>query len=160
LEADPMIQSVLTTALTVSDLERSLAFYCDLLGFRVAAELPPASERERWDRYHEQVCGIPGAQINVVYLEAPDRKTHLELIEYVKPKLPARVGAGVHEPGTAIVAFGLSGSGRLADRLRQAGAEVVSDPVPYETDDGVSTKTTYLYDPDGNVLCLFETVTR
>lgn len=154
-----MIQSVLTTALTVSDLERSVAFYCGLLGFRVVAELPPASERERWDRYHEQVCGLPGAQIDVVYLEAPDGKTHLELIEYVKPKLPARVRAGVHEPGTAIVAFGLSGSGPLAERLRLEGVEVVSDPVPYETDDGVATMTTYLYDPDGNALCLFETVT-
>jgi hypothetical protein len=30
-------------------------------------------------------------------------------------------------------------------------------PVPYVLD-GVSTYTTYLYDPDGNILCLFEVV--
>ena len=36
-----MIESVLTTALTVGDMERSLAFYRDLLGFEVAVELPP-----------------------------------------------------------------------------------------------------------------------
>ncbi len=42
-----MIQSVLPGALAVSDMERSLAFYCGLLGFRVSAELPNRAERER-----------------------------------------------------------------------------------------------------------------
>ena len=45
-----MISSVLPPALTISDMDRSLAFYRDLLGFRVDTELPPAAERERWDR--------------------------------------------------------------------------------------------------------------
>ena len=75
-----MIDSVLTTAVTVSDMERSLAFYRDLLGFRVAVELPPPAERERWDTYHQQVCGVDDAVIRVAYLEAPDSETALELI--------------------------------------------------------------------------------
>ena len=41
-------------------------------------------------------------------------------------------------------------------KLQKAGVEVLSDPVPYETDDGVRSFTTYLYDPDGNAICLFE----
>jgi catechol 2,3-dioxygenase-like lactoylglutathione lyase family enzyme len=151
-----MISSVLPTALAVSDMARALEFYCGILGFRVAAELPPAAERERWDRYHEQVCGIAGAQIAVVYLEAPDGVTHLELIEYVRPKAPAPPLRGFHEPGTAIVALGVSGAREAVERLRAAGVNVLSEPVPYTTDDGISTTTTYLYDPDGNALCLFE----
>ena len=153
-----MIRSVLPTALCVSDLDGSIAFYCDLLGFRVAAELPAPAERERWDRYHEQVCRIPGAQIRVVYLEAPDGQTHLELIEYLSPRVPSSPRRGLHEPGTAIVAFGLHGSREAVERLRAAGVEVLSDPVPYETDDGARSLTTYFYDPDGNALCLFEAV--
>jgi lactoylglutathione lyase len=151
-----MISNVLPTALAVSDLERSLAFYEGLLGFRVAARLPPEAERERWDAYHEQVCRIPSARIDVVYLEAPDGETHLELIEYVRPKAPIPTRRGLHEPGTAIVALGLSGSAEAVERLRAAGVEVLSDPVLYTTDDGVSSLTTYFYDPDGNALCLFE----
>src|SRR5205814_1775115 len=81
-----VIEGVLPTALTVSDLERSLRFYRDLLGFTVAAELPPDAERERWDAYHNRVVGMAGAQIRVVYLRAPDGQTHLELIEYLRPK--------------------------------------------------------------------------
>ncbi len=153
-----MISSVLPTALTVSDMDRSLAFYRDLLGFRVDTELPPAAERERWDRYHEEVCRLQGAQIRVLYLAAPDGKTHLELIEYLSPKVPMPPRRGIHEPGTSIVALGLSGSQAAVDRLRAAGVEVLSDPVPYTTDDGVSSHTTYFYDPDGHALCLFEIV--
>jgi catechol 2,3-dioxygenase-like lactoylglutathione lyase family enzyme len=151
-----MISAVLPTALTVSDLERSLEFYRDLLGFTVAAELPAGPERERWDRYHEQVCRIPDAQIKVVYLAAPDGKTHLELIEYVRPRSEPRPRPGLNEPGTSIVALATTGSERAAARLRDAGVAVLSDPVPYTTDDGVSSLTTYFYDPDGNALCLFE----
>ena len=153
-----MISSVLPTALAVSDLERSIGFYRDLLGFRVAAELPPLAERERWDAYHEQVCRIPGAQIEVVYLEAPDGRTHLELIEYVSPKAPAPPRRGLHEPGTAIVALSVRGSREAVERLRAAGVDVLAGPVPYTSDEGVSTLTTYFYDPDGNALCLFESL--
>ena len=153
-----MISSVLPTALAVSDLERSIAFYRDLLGFRVAAELPPPAERERWDAYHEQVCRISGAQIEVVYLEAPDGRTYLELIEYVSPKVPLPPRRGLHEPGTAIVALSVQGSREAVERLRAAGVEVLAGPVPYTSDEGVSTLTTYFYDPDGNALCLFESL--
>jgi catechol 2,3-dioxygenase-like lactoylglutathione lyase family enzyme len=153
-----VISSVLTTALTVSDMKRSLAFYCDVLGFTVAAELPPAAERERWDRYHEQVCRIPGARINVVYLEAPDGRTHLELIEYEQPKSASPPRRSIHEPGVTIVALDVGDSAAAVARLRESGAEVLSDPVSYTSDEGVSTNTTYFYDPDGNALCLFETV--
>ena len=151
-----MITNVQTTALTVADMEQSLAFYRDLLGFRVANELPPAAERQRWDRYHEEVCRIKGAQIRVVFLEAPDEASHLELIEYLTPKVAVPPRRGIHEPGTSIIPFGVKGSKAAVDRLRAAGVEVLSDPVTYQTDDGARSNTTYFYDPDGNALCLFE----
>ena len=151
-----MITGVQTTALTVSDMQRSVAFYRDLFGFKVVVELPPAAERQRWDQYHEQVCQIKGAQILVNYLEAPDGKSSLELIEYLKPKNPAPRRRGIEEPGVAIVPFGVKDSNAAVKKLRAAGVEVLSDPVPYKTDDGVRSFTTYLYDPDGNAICLFE----
>jgi catechol 2,3-dioxygenase-like lactoylglutathione lyase family enzyme len=151
-----VIESVLPTALTVSDMERSLRFYRDLLGFTVAAELPPDAERARWDAYHEQVSALPGAQIRVVYLAAPDGKTHLELIEYLRPKEETGPRRSFAAPGTAIVALSVRDSAAAVARLREAGVEIVDDPVHYRSDDGVESYTTYLYDPDGNALCLFE----
>jgi catechol 2,3-dioxygenase-like lactoylglutathione lyase family enzyme len=154
-----VIESVLPTALTVSDLDRALRFYRDLLGFTVAAELPAEAERERWDPYHEQVSGVAGAQIRVVYLAAPDGKTHLELIEYVRPKKEPAQRRSFATPGTSIVALAVRDSAAAVARLREAGVEVVADPVHYRSDDGVESYTTYLYDPDGNALCLFEVLT-
>lgn len=156
--ARSVIDSVLTTAVTVSDMERSLAFYRDLLGFRVAVELPPLAERERWDAYHQQVCGVDNAVIRVAYLEAPDSETALELIEYTAPKKPPQPPSNVDQGGTVIVALAVSDSESVVARVREAGVETLSDPVPYVTDDGVSSKTTYLRDPDGTLLCFFEII--
>lgn len=153
-----MIDRVLPTALTVSDLQRSLAFYCDLLGFQVAARLPPDAERERWDSYHREVSGIEDAVIHVVYLQTPDGQSHLELIEYASPRLRASGRRSLAEPGSTIVALATSDSAGAVARLREAGVEVLSNPVPYETDSGERSLTTYLFDPDGNALCLFESL--
>ena len=152
-----MISTRLPTGLVVSDMARSLAFYCDLLGYRVGGELPLTGERDRWDAYYERLCGIKGARIKCVYLEAPEGETHLELIQHEEPKVAAPPRRDLHEPGTAIVVLGMTESLEVVTRLRAAGVDVVSDPVPYVSDDGsYSSLTTYLYDPDGIGLCLFE----
>lgn len=153
-----MIHSVLTTALTISDMERSVRFYCDILGFQVDVELPPASERERWDTYHVAVSGVEAARISVTYLVARDGESHLELVEYETPRSEPVGRFSVSQPGTAIVALAPDDSEETVVRLREAGATVLSDPVFYESDEGIRTKTTYFEDPDGNVLCLFETI--
>jgi len=91
-----------------------------------------------------RVCGIGGARINVVYLEASDGQTHLELIEYVQPQAETPPRRALNEPGTAIVemarASGLAlldpgelddeaastqGTGELILAAVEAGAQVV-----------------------------------
>jgi catechol 2,3-dioxygenase-like lactoylglutathione lyase family enzyme len=151
-----VISARLPTGLVVSDVARSLAFYCDLLGYRVGGELPLPGEQERWDDYYERISGIPGAKIRCVYLEAPDGDTHIELIEHQSPRVPAPPRRALHEPGTAILVLKVTGSAEIVARLRAANVDVVSDPVPYTSLDGTSSYTTYLYDPDGIGVCLFE----
>ncbi len=156
-----LIKGIDTTAITVSNMDRSLEFYCDLLGMKVVDRKGvgagwSAEEESRWHTYHEEVCGIPGAQIQIVFLEAPDG-TQLELVEYVQPKNPAGARRPISDPGVAIVPFALENSAKVVEILRNADVEIIADPVPYVLD-GVRTNTTYLYDPDGNALCLFEIV--
>lgn len=55
-----------------------------------------------------------------------------------------------------MVALAVEDSAAAVAGLRAAGIEVLSDPVPYTTDEGVSSYTTYFYDPDGHALCRFE----
>jgi len=156
-----MISGVMEPALTVGDMERSLAFYRDLLGFRVVEEKGDRSpmsreEQARWHAYHEEVCGIKGARIHVVLVEAPDG-SKLELIEYTAPKVTPLPRRALSDPGVAMMAFSVHDSVKAVRRLRDAGVEVVADPVRYVLE-GIASYTTYLYDPDGNAICLFEVV--
>lgn len=150
-----------TTALTVADMSRALGFYRDLLGMEVVETKGADSdwspeEEARWHIYHETVCGIPGARIQAVFLRAVDG-THLELIEYKQPRVDPPSRRRLSDPGVAIVPFACNDSAAVVEQLRTAGVEVIHDPVRYVLN-GVTSYTTYLYDPDGNALCLFEVV--
>ena len=89
-------------------------------------------------------------------LEAPNG-THLELIEYQQPDVAPPPRRSPAEPGSAVIPFAIEDSESVVEQLREAGIEILGGPVPYLLD-GVSTKTTYVYDPDGNILCMFEVV--
>ncbi len=156
-----LITGIEVPAVIVSDMDRALAFYRDLLGLTVADKKGVDTgwddgEEQRWNAYHEKVCGIPGAKIKVVFLSAPDG-SQLELVEYVEPKVPPAPRRAFSEPGSAIIPFALNDSAATVAALRAAGVDVIADPEPYLLD-GVRSNTTYLHDPDGNTICLFEIV--
>jgi catechol 2,3-dioxygenase-like lactoylglutathione lyase family enzyme len=157
MEVLTRIAERLPTGLVVSSIERSLAFYCGLLGYTPAGDLPLPGEQEQWDDYYARVSAIDGARIRCAYLRAPDGEIHIELIQHDAPRVPAPPRRGHHEPGTAMLVLKVQGSSELVARLRDAGIEIVSDqPVAYLGTDGVSSLTTYLYDPDGIPLCFFD----
>jgi catechol 2,3-dioxygenase-like lactoylglutathione lyase family enzyme len=157
MSTESVVQERLPTGLVVSSIERSLAFYCGLLGYRLAGALPLPGEQEQWDEYYARISAIEGARIRCAYLEAPDGEIHIELIEHDAPRVPAPPRRQHHEPGTAMLVLKIQGSRELVERLRAAGVEIVSDdPVPYLGTDGVPSLTTYLYDPDGIPLCFFD----
>jgi len=69
------------TSFTVSDMDRSLAFYRDLLGMTLIMEI------ERQGAFIEQVVGFPGASLPIVGLKLRSGSDHvLELIEYRVPR--------------------------------------------------------------------------
>jgi catechol 2,3-dioxygenase-like lactoylglutathione lyase family enzyme len=85
-----LVQGVDVVAVTVSDMNRAREFYCDLLGMtpvevKGAGSAWSDEEQRRCHAYHEQCVGLPGAEIQALFLQAPDG-THLELIEYQKGK--------------------------------------------------------------------------
>ena len=65
------------TSFTVSDMERSLAFYRDLLGMQVVVD------RRTSDTYLSTITGFPNVRLHIVYLQLDVPDGHiLELIEY------------------------------------------------------------------------------
>ena len=141
------------TGITVSDLERSIAFYCDLLGMRVVMR------QEKQGGYLGRITGYPDAHVRMAQLELPGGGHRLELFEYVEPKGRANAAAPC-DIGITHTCFVVDDLPVLYDRLQAAGVPCASPPV--EIDTGVNRGGAGLYtrDPDGTVVELFQAPPR
>jgi catechol 2,3-dioxygenase-like lactoylglutathione lyase family enzyme len=138
------------TGLTVADLDRSLAFYRDLLEFEVVAE------QTKQGGYLAAIVGYPDAHVRMAHLRAPGSEHRLELFQYLSPEpVPGQV-----EPrtvGLTHVCLVVDDLPRLHGRLEQAGVDTSFSP-PVEVDTGINKGgyALYLRDPDGVILELFQ----
>ena len=138
-----MIISVNHTSFTVSDVERSVSFYRDLLGLKLI------SLAERDPAFAEKVTGIPGAHLKTAYLQAPGHK--LELIQYLTPpgkKLDTRT----HNVGSAHLAFDVDDLPRLYAELKAKGVPFKSAPLEIPAGPNKGNLAVYCTDPDGITL--------
>ena len=121
--------------LAVSDLERSLAFYRELLG--------PLG----WTRVNE-IVGERGEPVHYLGGEPPDRPVALSLRQRQSDANPIpydRYGVGVHH-----IAFSAESRAVVDDRhawLLDSGAQIESAPREYEYSPGYYA--VFFYDPDG-----------
>ena len=69
------------TSFSVLDMQESLAFYRDLLGFEVVNERPAVK-----DEYFREIVGFPDAVVYAVLLQIPGTEHMLELLEYIHPR--------------------------------------------------------------------------
>ena len=137
--------------LIVTDLERSLAFYRDVMGM---------SLRSRVTRREDIATAIarPGITMhNAILFFADAPYPALELIQYQ----PAgdKVDLQIPNPGTSHIAFGVTDIDVAVAHLRARGVAVVSDPVHREPthDTGARGGTiAYFSDPDGISLELYQ----
>jgi catechol 2,3-dioxygenase-like lactoylglutathione lyase family enzyme len=137
------------TGYTVSDLDRSVAFYRDLLGCEVLAE------QEKRGGYLAAIVGYPDAHVRMAHLRLPAGEHVVELFQYVAP---AGVAADV-EPknvGASHLCFLTDDLARDYERLSAAGVSFVSPPVEVDTGINAGGYALYLRDPDGIVVELFQ----
>lgn len=134
--------------LAVSDLEASLAFYRDLLGFRVSARMAydtPALRR---------MFNVPdGASPTLVLLDGDSQPRVLGLVAAEGLAVdPAANRANA--PALVVTTDAIDAMDR---RLRAAGTPVVVPPTPLRAFDGrvIGTEAMYL-DPDGVRIVLFD----
>lgn len=85
------------TSFTVSDLDRSVGFFTEALGF----ELLHRGDRD--PQMISKVVGVPGADIEVAYIQMPGHR--LELIEYKGPVDKGKVEARPCDTGFAHIAI-------------------------------------------------------
>ena len=136
-------------AVTVSDMERSLAFYCDLLGLQEV------------ERHHlegeiiSKMAGKPDVIMEVVRLEAPETPgVMLDLQQYVAPEgkvSDAQLGDVAH----AHFCFGVPDVWAAYKDLTEKDVEFVSEPVSFDLEWGI-VYVVFFKDPDGFILELMQ----
>ncbi|MCX6047799.1 MAG: VOC family protein [Chloroflexi bacterium] len=138
------------TSFTVSNLEQSLKFYVDLLGFTVIRIRP-----EITSRYFRTVVGFPDAVVKDAYLAIPGTNHRLELFEYVQPRgTPADVV--VNNPGSSHVAYLVDDLPALYEHLKAHGARFRTPLVVLDEGPNAGGVDVYLLDPDGITIELFQ----
>jgi catechol 2,3-dioxygenase-like lactoylglutathione lyase family enzyme len=146
-----MITGIHHTSFTVSNLERSLAFYRDLLGMAVESYRGEATAP-----YLGRVTGFPGARLRVALLRpAAGCAELLELIEYVEPAgTPADVRTC--NPGSAHVCLVADDVVALYRTLAAAGVRFRSEPVDLPSGPNAGGRAVYCLDPDGITIELLQ----
>jgi len=134
------------TSFTVSDMDRSLAFYRDLLGMTLLMEI------ERQGEFIEQVVGFPGASLRIVGLKLPSGSDHvLELIEYRVPR-GQRIDLRTCNFGSPHLCFVTDDIQSAYEELRDNGVQFKSPPVRIPSGPSAGGFDAYFLDPDGITL--------
>ena len=128
------------TCVTVSGIDRSIAFYRDVLGFEVTDKIDVGGE------LFERVTGVPKAEIVIAYVKAPGHT--VELLQYTRPADRTRVKSRSCDSGALHLAF----------RVKNIeGVIPVSPTIPGHADGPAkSLKGVYTTDPDGIVIGFME----
>jgi lactoylglutathione lyase len=127
----------------VADLDRSVAFYRDTLGFEVVFQWNPQAE------YIRTITGYPDADIHAAVLRLPGESgVFLEILEY-RNITNAPVDTRTGNPGTAHLAFFTDDCDSLYEELVAKGVPSVSAPVTPTMGPNTGGRAVYMIDPDG-----------
>jgi catechol 2,3-dioxygenase-like lactoylglutathione lyase family enzyme len=132
------------TSFTVASLDRAIPFFCDLLGFELISRAP------RSRAMIEGMTAIPGADVEIAFVRAPDHT--IELVEYKAPADRTASTARVCDAGAAHIALNVDDvvaavAGAQAHGFRLVGSIMTVDDGP-----NCGRQAVYLKSPDGFVV--------
>ncbi len=146
--ADEVAKAVDSVSITVSDMNRSLAFYEDVLGFEKVSEVEVEGDA------YEHLMGVFGLRMRIARLRLGDQC--IELIEALTPKgRPIPVDSRSNDRWFQHIAIIVSDMARAFAWLREHDITYAS-PSPQRLPDwnpnGGGIEAFYFRDPDGNTL--------
>ena len=132
------------TGLTVSDIDRSLAFFHDVLGFDVTEKARHAGAPA------ERITGVPGAEMEIAFVEAPGHQ--IELMKYLKPDDRKVSELRPCDTGFAHLAFEVDDVDAVLEAIQTAGFVAVNPPEIPLAGPRKGGKVVYTRNLDGLVL--------
>jgi catechol 2,3-dioxygenase-like lactoylglutathione lyase family enzyme len=140
------------TSFTVSNLDRTVAFWRDCLGFELVSKAP------RDPALVSRITGVAGADMMIAFLKAPGHT--IELIEYRAPASKGAVKARPCDTGFAHVAFNVDDAAAAVAAVERYGVKPVSAPVTIDQGPNKGRKVVYVRDWDGVTIEFIEVATK
>jgi lactoylglutathione lyase len=126
----------------VSDLDRSVAYYRDVIGLELIDRLI------RDEPYLSEVTGYPDVSLDIALLVEPNSRVMLELVRY-PDGLGSAIDPATANPGTGHVCFVVDDVDAIYIRAVSAGYSSVNPPVTPTRGMWTGGRSVYLRDPDG-----------
>ncbi len=137
------------TSFTVSNLQRSIEFYVNVLGFELLWT------REITNEYFRKILVMPDCVVQAAHLKIPNSTHKLELFEYTTPRgTPADVRN--NNPGSAHLSLFVNDLPEAYEELVKRGIQFRSPPIYIDVGVNTGGYALYLLDPDGITVELFQ----
>ena len=145
-----MIIGVMHFSFTVSDIEKSVTWYTDVLGLKLV------SRQSQNNKYTKILVGMSEAVLEVARFQIPNAplapSDHiLELVQYVEP-IGQVVPLKTNSPGVAHLAFLVSDIVERFNRLSSLGVSFRNPPVLITEGTNRGGMVCYFHGPDGETL--------
>lgn len=146
------ILGIAHTGICVKNLEKSLEFYSEVLGFKVLEAPCPMVD----DPNEGIAIGFPEHTHRICLLEVKPGQ-HLELMEFGTPAPTSHEIPPLNHVGKHHMSYVVDDINEWVEKFIEMGLEVNSCPLPYETEAGIEWWT-IVKDPDGIEIELMQQV--
>jgi catechol 2,3-dioxygenase-like lactoylglutathione lyase family enzyme len=137
------------TGITVSNLERSLAFWRDVLGFE------PSHTAHQKGELAREITGVEGAEIKLAVVKAPGGHK-IELLEYLAPADRKYLNLRPCDVGSIHVALLVNSLDALLARIAASGWKAAGKPQVLKSGPNAGKRVVYVRDPDGTTIEFME----
>jgi glyoxylase I family protein len=133
------------TGITVSNLERSLAFWRDVLGFELSHTAHQKCELA------QEITGVEGAEIKLAVLKTAGGHK-IGLLEYLAPADRKRASLRPCDVGSVHVALLVHDLDALLAQIAASGWQAAGKPQTLNTGPNAGKRVVYVRDPDGTTI--------
>jgi catechol 2,3-dioxygenase-like lactoylglutathione lyase family enzyme len=137
------------TGITVSNLEKSLEFWRDVLGLEFSHTAHQTGELAK------EITGIAGAEIKLAVLKTPSGHK-IELLEYLAPPDHKHPDVRPCNVGHVHVALLVDDLDAILDKIAASGWRAAGEPQTLKTGPNAGKRVVYVRDPDGTTIELMQ----
>ena len=132
------------TGITVGNLDRSLAFWRDVLGFELSHRPHQTGDLA------SEITGVPGAEISIAVLKGYGHK--IELLEYLAPPDRRHFQPRPCDVGSVHVAFVVDNLDAVLKRIAASSWQAAGKPQTLTSGPNAGKRVVYVRDPDGSTI--------